>query len=89
MGLYSTNRFRNLTAEYVEENMKLVSEAPDVTDPVEDNKVVAEENTELVSEAPDVTDPKKDNKVVVKEEEINEEQINDDDYIDSLLEALN
>lgn len=51
MGLYSTNRFRNLTAEYVEESMKSVTEneAPDVSDPITDKVVV--------SEAPDVSDP--------------------------------
>ena len=40
MGLYSTNRFRNLTAEYVEEIMKPVTEneAPDVSDPVSDRR---------------------------------------------------
>ena len=50
MGLYSTNRFRNLTAEYVEEIMKPVTEneAPDVSDPVSDK---------VVSEAPEVSDP--------------------------------
>ena len=49
MGLYSTNRFRNLTAEYVEEIMKPVTEneAPDVSDPVSDK---------VVSEAPEVSD---------------------------------
>ena len=50
MGLYSTNRFRNLTAEYVEEIMKPVTEneAPDVSDPVSDK---------VVTEAPEVSDP--------------------------------
>ena len=50
MGLYSTNRFRNLTAEYVEEIMEPVTEneAPDVSDPVSDK---------VVSEAPEVSDP--------------------------------
>jgi hypothetical protein len=58
MGLYSTNRFRNLTAEYVEESMKSLNEAPDVSDPTKD--------VENVNEAPDVSDPEKD-KVVVEE----------------------
>ncbi len=53
MGLYSTNRFRNLTAEYVEESMKSVTEneAPDVSDPITDK---------VVSEAPEVSDPLED-----------------------------
>jgi hypothetical protein len=79
MGLYSTNRFRNLTAEYVEESMKSLNEAPDVSDPVKDVVEVEESSEEAVNEAPDVSDPEKD-KVVVEES---------DDYIDSLLEALN
>ena len=95
MGLYSTNRFRNLTAEYVEESMKSLNEAPDVSDPEKDVVEVKESSEEVVDEAPDVSDPTKDVETVNEAPDVSDPEKDkvvveeSDDYIDSLLEALN
>ena len=46
MSLFSTNRCKSLSAEYVEESYKAVNEAPDVSEP----------NDAVVNEAPDVSE---------------------------------
>ena len=46
MSLFSTNRCKSLSAEYVEESYKAVNEAPDVSEPVD----------AVVNEAPDVSE---------------------------------
>lgn len=46
MSLFSTNRCKSLSAEYVEESCKAVNEAPDVSEP----------NDAVVNEAPDVSE---------------------------------
>ena len=46
MSLFSTNRCKSLSAEYVEESYKAVNEAPDVS----------EADDAVVNEAPDVSE---------------------------------
>lgn len=46
MSLFSTNRCKSLSAEYVEESCKAVNEAPDVSKPTD----------AVVNEAPDVSE---------------------------------
>ena len=46
MSLFSTNRCKSLSAEYVEESYKAVNETPDVSEP----------NDAVVNEAPDVSE---------------------------------
>ena len=46
MSLFSTNRCKSLSAEYVEESCKAVNEAPDVSEP----------GDAVVNEAPDVSE---------------------------------
>ena len=46
MSLFSTNRCKSLSAEYVEESCKAVNEAPDVSEP----------GDATVNEAPDVSE---------------------------------
>ena len=46
MSLFSTNRCKSLSAEYVEESYKAVNEAPDVSEP----------GDAVVNEAPDVSE---------------------------------
>ena len=48
MSLFSTNRCKSLSAEYVEESYKAVNEAPDVSEPNDASSVV--------NEAPDVSE---------------------------------
>ena len=48
MSLFSTNRCKSLSAEYVEESCKEVNEAPEVSEPGDASAVV--------SEAPDVSE---------------------------------
>lgn len=48
MSLFSTNRCKSLSAEYVEESCKAVNEAPDVSEPGDASSVV--------NEAPDVSE---------------------------------
>ena len=47
MSLFSTNRCKSLSAEYVEESYKAVNEAPDVSEPGD---------ASVVNEAPDVSE---------------------------------
>lgn len=47
MSLFSTNRCKSLSAEYVEESCKAVNEAPDVSEP---------NDASVVNEAPDVSE---------------------------------
>ena len=47
MSLFSENRFKSLSAEYVEESCKAVNEAPDVSEP---------NDASVVNEAPDVSE---------------------------------
>ena len=47
MSLFSTNRCKTLSAEYVEESCKAVNEAPDVSEP---------DDASVVNEAPDVSE---------------------------------
>ena len=47
MSLFSTNRCKSLSAEYVEESCKAVNEAPEVSEPG---------NASVVNEAPDVSE---------------------------------
>ena len=47
MSLFSTNRCKSLSAEYVEESCKAVNEAPDVSEPGD---------ASAVNEAPDVSE---------------------------------
>ena len=47
MSLFSTNRCKSLSAEYVEESCKAVNEAPDVSKP---------DDASVVNEAPDVSE---------------------------------
>ena len=46
MSLFSTNRCKSLSAEYVEESCKAVNEAPEVSEP----------GDAVVNEAPDVSE---------------------------------
>ena len=48
MSLFSTNRCKSLSAEYVEESCKAVNEAPEVSEPGDASSVV--------NEAPDVSE---------------------------------
>ena len=48
MSLFSTNRCKSLSAEYVEESYKAVNEAPEVSEPGDASSVV--------NEAPDVSE---------------------------------
>ena len=48
MSLFSTNRCKSLSAEYVEESCKAVNEAPEVSEPNDASSVV--------NEAPDVSE---------------------------------
>lgn len=52
IGIYSKNRFNSISAEYVEESMKLAEAAPDVTDAPE--QLITNEAPE-VTDTPDVT----------------------------------
>ena len=47
MSLFSTNRCKSLSAEYVEESYKAVNEAPEVSEPGD---------ASVVNEAPDVSE---------------------------------
>ena len=47
MSLFSTNRCKSLSAEYVEESCKAVNEAPEVSEPGD---------ASVVNEAPDVSE---------------------------------
>ena len=47
MSLFSTNRCKSLSAEYVEESYKAVNETPDVSEP---------NDASVVNEAPDVSE---------------------------------
>ena len=47
MSLFSTNRCKSLSAEYVEESYKAVNEAPEVSEP---------NDASVVNEAPDVSE---------------------------------
>ena len=49
MSLFSTNRCKSLSAEYVEESYKAVNEAPDVSEP-------NDADASVVNEAPDVSE---------------------------------
>ena len=51
MSLFSTNRCKSLSAEYVEESYKAVNEAPDVSEP---NDATVNEAAPDVSEADDL-----------------------------------
>lgn len=51
MSLFSTNRCKSLSAEYVEESYKAVNEAPDVSEP---NDATVNEAAPDVSEADDI-----------------------------------
>lgn len=80
MSLFSTNRCKSLSAEYVEESCKAVNEAPEVSEP----------NDATVNEAaPDVSEPG--NASVVNEApDVSEaDDIFIDEAIDALLESLN
>ena len=80
MSLFSTNRCKSLSAEYVEESCKAVNEAPDVSKPDDASVVneaapdVSETNDAVVNEAPDVSEA---------------DDIFIDEAIDALLESLN
>ena len=80
MSLFSTNRCKSLSAEYVEESCKAVNEAPDVSEP----------NDATVNEAaPDVSEPG-DASVVNEAPDVSEaDDIFIDEAIDALLESLN
>ena len=80
MSLFSTNRCKSLSAEYVEESCKAVNEAPDVSEP----------NNATVNEAaPDVSEPG-DASVVNEAPDVSEaDDIFIDEAIDALLESLN
>lgn len=80
MSLFSTNRCKSLSAEYVEESCKAVNEAPEVSEP----------NDATVNEAaPDVSEPG--NASVVNEApDVSEaDDLFIDEAIDALLESLN
>ena len=79
MSLFSTNRCKSLSAEYVEESCKAVNEAPDVSEP----------NDAVVNEAPEVSEPG-DASVVNEAPDVSEaDDIFIDEAIDALLESLN
>ena len=79
MSLFSTNRCKSLSAEYVEESCKAVNEAPDVSE-ADDATVneaapdVSKPGDAVVNEAPDVSEA---------------DDIFIDEAIDALLESLN
>ena len=79
MSLFSTNRCKSLSAEYVEESCKAVNEAPEVSEP----------NDATVNEAaPDVSEPG--DAVVNESPDVSEaDDIFIDEAIDALLESLN
>ena len=52
MSLFSTNRCKSLSAEYVEESYKAVNETPDVSEP-DDASVVNEADDLFIDEAID------------------------------------
>ena len=81
MSLFSTNRCKSLSAEYVEESCKAVNEAPDVSEP----------NDATVNEAaPDVSEPGDASSVVNEAPDVSEaDDIFIDEAIDALLESLN
>ena len=79
MSLFSTNRCKSLSAEYVEESCKAVNEAPDVSEPSdavvnEAAPDVSEPGDTVVNEAPDVSEA---------------DDLFIDEAIDALLESLN
>ena len=79
MSLFSTNRCKSLSAEYVEESCKAVNEAPDVSEPndatvTEAAPDVSEPGDAVINEAPDVSEA---------------DDIFIDEAIDALLESLN
>ena len=80
MSLFSTNRCKSLSAEYVEESCKAVNEAPEVSEP----------NDATVNEAaPDVSEPG-DASVVNEAPDVSEaDDLFIDEAIDALLESLN
>ena len=79
MSLFSTNRCKSLSAEYVEESYKAVNKAPDVSEP----------NDATVNEAaPDVSEPG--DAVVNEAPDVSEaDDLFIDEAIDALLESLN
>ena len=79
MSLFSTNRCKSLSAEYVEESCKAVNEASEVSEP----------NDATVNEAaPDVSEPG--DAVVNEAPDVSEaDDIFIDEAIDALLESLN
>lgn len=82
MSLFSTNRCKSLSAEYVEESCKAVNEAPDVSEPGDASSVV--------NEAPDVSEPNDASSVVNEAPDVSEaDDIFIDEAIDALLESLN
>ena len=82
MSLFSTNRCKSLSAEYVEESCKAVNEAPDVSEPGDVSSVVNEA-------APDVSEPN-DASVVNEAPDVSEaDDLFIDEAIDALLESLN
>ena len=81
MSLFSTNRCKSLSAEYVEESCKAVNEAPDVSEPGD---------ASVVNEAPDVSEPGDASSVVNEAPDVSEaDDIFIDEAIDALLESLN
>ena len=79
MSLFSTNRCKSLSAEYVEESYKAVNEAPDVS----------ESGDTVVNEAPDVSEAG-DASVVNEAPDVSEaDDLFIDEAIDALLESLN
>ena len=84
MSLFSTNRCKSLSAEYVEESCKAVNEAPDVSEPGDASSV-----NKAVNEAPDVSEPN-DASVVNEAPDVSEaDDLFIDEAIDALLESLN
>ena len=81
MSLFSTNRCKSLSAEYVEESCKAVNEAPEVSEP----------NDATVNEAaPDVSEPGDASAVNEAAPDVSEaDDIFIDEAIDALLESLN
>ena len=81
MSLFSTNRCKSLSAEYVEESYKAVNEAPEVSEP----------NDATVNEAaPDVSEPGDASSVVNEAPDVSEaDDLFIDEAIDALLESLN
>ena len=82
MSLFSTNRCKSLSAEYVEESCKAVNEAPDVSEHGDASSVV--------NEAPDVSEPGDASSVVNEAPDVSEaDDLFIDEAIDALLESLN